>query len=103
MALGDIKATLDALAAAIGAPAFCRSASGAAECGWRWKRSIHLTGKTPGATLSSSGIVAVSSIRRRMSITEGFSEDAIVQDMAVCLGFRDVHFSPRGGGKESNS
>ena len=31
-------------------------------------------------------------------ITEGSSEDAIVQDMAVGLGFRDVHFSPRGGG-----
>ena len=31
-------------------------------------------------------------------ITEGSVEDAIVQDMAVRLGFRNVHFSPRGGG-----
>ena len=31
-------------------------------------------------------------------ITEGSSEDAIVQDIAVRLGFRNVHFSPRGGG-----
>jgi benzoylformate decarboxylase len=31
-------------------------------------------------------------------ITEGSSEDPIVQDMAVRLGFRNVHFSPRGGG-----
>ena len=31
-------------------------------------------------------------------ITEGSSEDAIVQDMAVRLGFLNVHFSPRGGG-----
>lgn len=31
-------------------------------------------------------------------ITEGSSEDAVVQDMAVRLGFRNVHFSPRGGG-----
>jgi benzoylformate decarboxylase len=31
-------------------------------------------------------------------ITEGSSEDALVQDMAVRLGFRNVHFSPRGGG-----
>jgi benzoylformate decarboxylase len=31
-------------------------------------------------------------------ITEGSSEDQIVQDMAVRLGFRNVHFSPRGGG-----
>lgn len=31
-------------------------------------------------------------------VTEGSSEDSIVQDMAVALGFRNVHFSPRGGG-----
>jgi benzoylformate decarboxylase len=31
-------------------------------------------------------------------VTEGSSEDAIVQDMATQLGFRNVHFSPRGGG-----
>ncbi len=31
-------------------------------------------------------------------VTEGSSEDAVVQDMAVRLGFRNVHFSPRGGG-----
>ena len=31
-------------------------------------------------------------------ITEGSSEDAIVQEMAVRLGFQNVRFSPRGGG-----
>ncbi|MBN8548681.1 MAG: hypothetical protein J0M12_05155 [Deltaproteobacteria bacterium] len=31
-------------------------------------------------------------------VTEGSSEDAIVQDMAVALGFQNVHFLPRGGG-----
>jgi len=31
-------------------------------------------------------------------MTEGSSEEAIVQDMAVTLGFRNVHVSPRGGG-----
>ncbi len=31
-------------------------------------------------------------------VTEGSSEDAIVQDMATRLGFRNVYFSPRGGG-----
>jgi benzoylformate decarboxylase len=31
-------------------------------------------------------------------VTEGSSEDAIVQDIAVKLGFNNVHFSPRGGG-----
>lgn len=31
-------------------------------------------------------------------VTEGSSEDALVQDMAVAMGFRNVYFSPRGGG-----
>lgn len=31
-------------------------------------------------------------------VTEGSSEDAIVQDIAMSLGFSNVHFSPRGGG-----
>jgi len=31
-------------------------------------------------------------------VTEGSSEDAIVQDIAIKLNFTEVHFSPRGGG-----
>jgi benzoylformate decarboxylase len=31
-------------------------------------------------------------------ITEGSSEDALVQRMAIALGFTNVHFAPRGGG-----
>jgi benzoylformate decarboxylase len=31
-------------------------------------------------------------------ITEGSSEDAVVQRMAIALGFSNVHFAPRGGG-----
>lgn len=31
-------------------------------------------------------------------VTEGSSEDAIVQDISVKLGYNNVHFSPRGGG-----
>ncbi|MGZ6907832.1 MAG: thiamine pyrophosphate-dependent enzyme, partial [Acidimicrobiia bacterium] len=30
-------------------------------------------------------------------VTEGSSEDALVQEMATAIGFRNVHFSPRGG------
>ena len=30
-------------------------------------------------------------------VTEGSSEDALVQGMATAMGFRNVHFSPRGG------
>lgn len=31
-------------------------------------------------------------------VTEGSSEDQLVQSMATAIGFRNVHFSPRGGG-----
>ena len=31
-------------------------------------------------------------------VTEGSSEDAVVQRMAIALGFSNVHFAPRGGG-----
>jgi benzoylformate decarboxylase len=31
-------------------------------------------------------------------VTEGSSEDALVQRMAIALGFTNVHFAPRGGG-----
>lgn len=30
-------------------------------------------------------------------VTEGSSEDQLVQDMATSIGYRNVHFSPRGG------
>ena len=30
-------------------------------------------------------------------VTEGSSEDGLVQEMATAIGFRNVHFSPRGG------
>lgn len=31
-------------------------------------------------------------------VTEGSSEDALVQRMAIAMGFTNVHFAPRGGG-----
>src|SRR3990167_1158553 len=36
--------------------------------------------------------------RKTHIVTEGSSEDAIIQDLAPKLGFQNVHFSPRGGG-----
>jgi benzoylformate decarboxylase len=92
--LGEIKATLESIAAALGAAA--ATATG---------RTAHLaaleakyppSGKRPSDAL----ILGVLRYLDRTAhvITEGSSEDAIVQDMAVHLGFRNVHFSPRGGG-----
>jgi len=92
--LGDTKATLNAIAAALGAPANMAA-----------KRSVDiaaLEAKYPasGERPSDALILGVLRYLDRSThiVTEGSSEDAIVQDMATHLGFRNVHFSPRGGG-----
>ena len=92
--LGEIKATLDAIAAALGAPTVAS--------GERIADVAVLEAKYPtsGKRPSDALILGVLRDLDRAThiITEGSSEDAIVQDMAVRLGFRNVHFSPRGGG-----
>lgn len=92
--LGEIGATLEAIAAGLGA-----ITSGAAE------RAVDLRAleaKYPPSGKRPSDALILAVLRHLDQathiITEGSSEDAIVQDMAVRLGFRDVHFSPRGGG-----
>jgi benzoylformate decarboxylase len=91
--LGDIGATLEALATALKA--------GEAGTG-RAVDVAALEAKYPpsGARPSDAALLALLRALDREThvITEGSSEDAIVQDMAVNLGFRNVHFSPRGGG-----
>jgi benzoylformate decarboxylase len=93
--LGEIRATLDAIAAELGtkAPSAIheRTADVAA-----LEAKYPPSGKRPSDAL----ILGVLRHLDRMThvITEGSSEDAIVQDMAIRLGFRNVHFSPRGGG-----
>jgi len=92
--LGDINATLDGLAIALGAdtsPIEPRMTDEAA-----------LAARYPddGTRPSDALILAVLRHLDRAThiVTEGSSEDAVVQDMAVRLGFGNVHFSPRGGG-----
>lgn len=92
--LGEIRATLDALAAAIGTPAISvveRIADVAA-----LEAQYSPSGKRPSDALILGALRQLDSSTH--IVTEGSSEDAIVQDMAVRLGFRNVHFSPRGGG-----
>lgn len=92
--LGEVRATLEALAAGVGAapaPPSNQIADLAA---------LEAEYSGPGARPTDALILGV---LRKLDlathvITEGSSEDPIVQDMAVRLGFRDVHFSPRGGG-----
>ncbi len=92
--LGDIAATLEALAAALGAPAV--------PPGSRTVDEAALDQRYPAAGSHASDALILAVLRhldrRTHIVTEGSSEDAIVQDMAVHLGFRNVHFSPRGGG-----
>jgi len=92
--LGEIKATLDALATAIGAPA--------ASAGERTVDVRALEARYPPSGKRPSDALILGVLRHcdraTHIVTEGSSEDAIVQDMAVRLGFRNVHFSPRGGG-----
>ncbi len=91
--VGDIRATLEALAAALGA-----GVAGAS----RAVDVAALEAKYPASGQHPSDALILGVLRQldpaTHVITEGSSEDAIVQDMAVSLGFRNVHFSPRGGG-----
>ncbi|OZI62455.1 thiamine pyrophosphate-binding protein [Bordetella genomosp. 11] len=92
--LGDIHATLNALAAALGGEAKAAAVRAIDEAA--------LDAKYPASGAHASNALILSVLRHldRMThvITEGSSEDAIVQEMATALGFRNVHFSPRGGG-----
>lgn len=94
--LGEIRATLEAIAATLGADAKT------ARIVNKESRVAELEAKYSGAGSRPSDALMLRVLGhldpRTHIITEGSSEDAVVQDMAVRLGFRDVHFSPRGGG-----
>jgi benzoylformate decarboxylase len=93
--LGEITATLDALATTIGAPPAVSAGERAVDVASLEKR-YPSSGKRPSDALILGVLRHLD--RATHIVTEGSSEDAIVQDMAVHLGFRNVHFSPRGGG-----
>jgi len=92
--LGDIRATLDALASVLGA-----APTTAAD---RSVDMASLDAKYPPSGIRATDALILAVLRgldrNTHVVTEGSSEDQIVQDMAVRLGFRNVHFSPRGGG-----
>jgi len=95
--LGDVGATLEAIAAALGST----SGSGVAARD-RAAAVAALQARYPSTGPRASDALILGVLLRldpaTHVITEGSSEDAIVQDMAVALGFSQVHFSPRGGG-----
>jgi benzoylformate decarboxylase len=96
--VGDIEATLIAIAGLLGVDASAPVNDTAAQVD-----VAALAAKYPasGSNASDALILAVLQqldTAKAHVVTEGSSEDGIVQDMAVSLGFRNVYFSPRGGG-----
>ena len=94
--LGEIRSTLDAIAAELEANASVGARKQRTPDVAALEAKYSPSGKRPSDAL-------ILAVLRHLDlathvITEGSSEDAIVQDMAVRLGFRNVHFSPRGGG-----
>jgi benzoylformate decarboxylase len=94
--LGDVGATLEAIAAALGAAADAVAPRDRAAATAALEAKYPASGQRPSDALIP-GVLRHLDLATHV-ITEGSSEDAIVQDMAVGLGFRNVHFSPRGGG-----
>jgi benzoylformate decarboxylase len=95
--VGDIRASLDGIALALGVDidAPITADEVAADLG-----ALRATCSAPGRDPSDALILAVLEQLDTTSthvVTEGSSEDELVQQMATALGFRNVHFSPRGG------
>lgn len=93
--LGGIKTTLNAICIALGAEAVATAAEQTPDLA-ALEAKYPPSGKRPSDALILGVLRHLD--RATHVITGGSSEDAIVQDMAVRLGFRNVHFSPRGGG-----
>ena len=96
--VGDIEATLLAMARLLGVDASAPVNHSAAQVD-----VAALAAKYPASGPHASDALILAVLQQLDTakthvVTEGSSEDGIVQDMAVSLGFRNVHFSPRGGG-----
>ena len=96
--VGDIEATLIAIAGLLGVDASAPVNDAAARVD-----VAALAAKYPASGPHASDALILAVLQQLDAakahvVTEGSSEDGIVQDMAVSLGFRNVYFSPRGGG-----
>lgn len=96
--VGDIKATLAAIAVELGADCAVGDAGRQPNGNtWASAESTPVGGQRDSDCLIRAVLRQLDADHAHI-VTEGSSEDAIVQDMAVSLGFRNVYFSPRGGG-----
>lgn len=96
--VGDIRATVDAIAAALGVEA------NPPITGSERKPDIAaLEARLPASGAQPTDALIASILEQLDAgtihvVTEGSSEDGIVQEAATAMGIRNVHFSPRGGG-----
>lgn len=96
--VGDIRSSLDAIATTLGVDS---SVPVAGADHVPDMVALHAKYPASGPHASDALILAVLEQLNPASahiVTEGSSEDGIVQDMAIAMGFRNVYFSPRGGG-----
>ena len=93
--VGDVRATLQAIAEKMGADRKATPPSREPDMD-----ALRAKYPTTGKHASSGLILALLEKLDREThlVTEGSSEDHLVQDMAGHMGFRNVHYSPRGGG-----
>lgn len=96
--VGDITAILAGLAAALGIdPDAPTDGSDAAPDLDGLRRSLTDSSTDPSDRTVFDLLAALDPSTTHV-VTEGSSEDQLVQQMATSIGFRNVHFSPRGGG-----
>jgi len=96
--VGDIGASLSSIGAALGIDVHAEidDADLAPDVA-ALQASFTAAGSDPSDGLIFSLLAQLDPVTTHV-VTEGSSEDELVQRMATSLGFRNVHFSPRGGG-----
>ncbi|MCD8537195.1 MAG: thiamine pyrophosphate-binding protein [Burkholderiaceae bacterium] len=94
--VGNLRCTLEAISKSLGDSGPIKSSFDAQTA----LAGVRNTYSTPDRDPSDKVIVEILAKLDHSThiVTEGSSEDAIVQDISVKLGYRNVHFSPRGGG-----
>jgi benzoylformate decarboxylase len=95
--VGDIRATLAGLALALGVDVTAPVADDEAPVPAALRARFCAEDTDPSNALILAVLEQLDGASTHV-VTEGSSEDQLVQDMATALGFRNVHFSPRGGG-----
>lgn len=96
--VGDITASLAGLAAALGIDVDAPTEGSHRELDLDDLRHSLTASSTDPSDRTVFDLLAAFDPATTHVVTEGSSEDQLVQQMAMAIGFRNVHFSPRGGG-----